>query len=131
MPALAPAERRRHGRYFTPGELVDFTLELATRWLPRSGPIAIIDPACATVAPAGGTGPCLLGGRQFCPAASFFGLEISPGLAESCRENVPQARILTGDALRGGAESLVKQIPVGAFELWIGNPPYNGTSSIL
>lgn len=124
MPALAPAERRRHGRYFTPGELVDFTLELATRWLPRSGPIAIIDPAC-------GTGAFLLGARQFCPAASLFGLEISPELAESCRENVPQARISTGDALRGGAESLVKQIPVGAFELWVGNPPYNGTSSIL
>jgi hypothetical protein len=122
--ALAPAERRRHGRYFTPRELVDFTFELASPWLPRSGPIAILDPAC-------GTGAFLLGARRFRPAASLFGLEISSQLARRCRETVPEACILTGDALRGGAQSLVKKIPVGAFEFWTGNPPYNGTSSIL
>src|SRR5262249_54083503 len=33
--------------------------------------------------------------------------------------------------LRGGLAALLARVPEGAFELWIGNPPYNGTSPVL
>jgi len=119
-----PAEDRRRGRYFTPAELVDFTFRLAAPWVPRSGPLAIIDPAC-------GTGAFLGRARGFFPRASLFGLEIAPEIARTCRANAPGALVLDGDALRGGLASLLPKIPDGAFELWIGNPPYNGTSPVL
>ena len=40
----------------------------------------------------------------------------------------PRARILVGDALRGGWDALVRTLPDVGSELWLGNPPYNGTS---
>lgn len=122
--AKVPAEDRRRGRYFTPAELVDFTFRLVAPWVPRSGPLAIVDPAC-------GDGAFLAPAREFFPRASSFGLEIAPELARACRANAPGALVLAGDALRGGLASLLPKIPEGAFELWIGNPPYNGTSPVL
>ncbi|HEX4802068.1 MAG TPA: N-6 DNA methylase, partial [Myxococcaceae bacterium] len=122
--ALSVLERRRFGRYFTPLELVDFTFERAARYLPRSARLAVIDPAC-------GTGAFLSRARHFLPRASLFGLEIAPKLASICRAAVPSARILVGDALRGRTAALLGGLPAGAFELWIGNPPYNGTSALL
>ncbi len=119
-----PAEERWRGRYFTPAELVDFTFRLVAPWVPRSEPLAIVDPAC-------GTGAFLGRAREFFPRASLFGLEIAPELARTCRANAPGALVLAGDALRGGLSSLLPKIPDDAFELWIGNPPYNGTSPVL
>jgi hypothetical protein len=124
--ASAPSllERRRFGRYFTPAELVDFTFELSVPYLPRSGSLAVVDPAC-------GEGAFLSRAHHFLPRASLFGLEIAPELARRCRAAVPLARILVGDALRDGTGALWHELPTGAFELWIGNPPYNGTSALL
>jgi len=122
--ALSSPERRRFGRYFTPAELVDFTFQLSMPYLPRSGSLAIVDPAC-------GAGAFLGRARHFFPRASLFGLEIAPELARLCRTAVPFARILVGDALRDGTAALWRELPAGAFELWIGNPPYNGTSALL
>ncbi len=124
--ATAPSllERRRFGRYFTPIELVDLTFEMSVPYLPRSGSLAVVDPAC-------GAGAFLGRARHFLPRASLFGLEIAPGLARVCRAAVPFARILVGDALRDGTAAIQRELPAGAFELWIGNPPYNGTSALL
>ncbi len=124
--ATAPSllERRSFGRYFTPAELVDLTFEMSVPYLPRSGSLAIVDPAC-------GAGAFLGRARHFLPRASLFGLEIAPELARVCRAAVPFARILVGDALRHGTAALLRELPAGAFELWIGNPPYNGTSPLL
>ena len=122
--ALSPPDRRRFGRYFTPAELVDFTFRLSVPFLPRSGSLAVVDPAC-------GEGAFLGRARHFLPRASLFGLEIAPALARQCRAAVPFARILVGDALRDGATALLRELPAAAFELWIGNPPYNGTSALL
>jgi len=122
--ALSSPERRRFGRYFTPAELVDFTFQLSMPYLPRSGSLAIVDPAC-------GAGAFLGRARHFLPRATLFGLEIAPELARICKAAVPSARILVGDALRGGTGGLLRELPAGAFELWIGNPPYNGTSALL
>jgi hypothetical protein len=124
VPTSGPTEERRRGRYFTPPELVDFTFRLVAPCVPGSGPLAIVDPAC-------GTGAFLGRAREFFPRASLFGLEIAPELSRTCRANAPGAHILVGDALRGGLASLLTKIPDGAFELWIGNPPYNGTSPVL
>jgi hypothetical protein len=121
---LSHAERRRHGRYFTPPELVDFTFGLAAPWVPALRAIAIIDPAC-------GSGAFLERAPWFFPTAPLFGLEISAQLARVCRQSVPDARVAVGDALRGGLTSLLSKLPAHAFELWIGNPPYNGTSAVL
>jgi hypothetical protein len=39
--------------------------------------------------------------------------------------------VRSGDALRGDLNALFKELPRDAFEVWIGNPPYNGTSPAL
>lgn len=116
--------RRREGRYFTPAALVDLTFDLASPLVPARGPVAIIDPAC-------GAGAFLAAGRRFLPSAALFGLELSGEIARRCQKRVSSAIVLQGDALRGGLHPLLTRIPRGAFEVWVGNPPYNGTSSLL
>src|SRR5262249_30945556 len=116
--------RRREGRYFPPAALVDFSLQLASAHLPRDRPLAIVDPSC-------GAGAFLLSAHRLSPRARLFGLELSKAIAAECRRRVPAATVISADALRADLPRLLDQIPPGVFELWVGNPPYNGTSSLL
>jgi N-6 DNA Methylase len=121
FPAL---DRRAHGAFFTPRSLVERTLALAREHLPAGRPLSVVDPAC-------GAGAFLAAAREAWPAARLFGLELFPEVAEACAARVPGARIHTGDGLRGGLEPLLAEVPEGDVELWVGNPPYNGTSALL
>ncbi|MFZ5470488.1 MAG: N-6 DNA methylase [Myxococcota bacterium] len=118
------AERRRSGAYFTPAPLVRTVLEHAAHHVPAHERLAVVDPAC-------GAGAFLAAAKQRFPQASLHGLELSPTSAATCRERVGFADVDVGDALRGGLDALLSRIPQGAFELWVGNPPYNGTSPVL
>lgn len=122
--AVGAPERRRLGVYYTPAALVDQVLARAAALLPARGPLAVIDPAC-------GAGAFLAAAAQRLPQAQLFGLELSAEAANGCRARVPGATVLEGDALRGGLAPLLARVPEGAFELWVGNPPYNGTSPLL
>ncbi|MBI3183691.1 MAG: N-6 DNA methylase [Myxococcales bacterium] len=121
---MPPEQRRRLGAYFTPAPLVRLLLERVGACAPKRGRLAVVDPAC-------GGGAFLAAARERLPRAELFGLELSEELAARCRERVSGAKVLCGDALRGGLEPLLEQVPAGAFELWVGNPPYNGTSPVL
>jgi hypothetical protein len=116
-------ERRERGRYFTPGSLADFVVEQVAAQVP-DGRLAIVDPSC-------GAGAFLAAARRRWPRANLFGLELSAEAAAHCARRLPGATVLTGDAFRGGLECLLGEVPPGAFELWVGNPPYNGTSPVM
>src|SRR5271165_1819129 len=60
-----------------------------------------------------------------------MGLELSETLARTASTRVRRAGILVGDALREGWSRLEAALPPGNVELWLGNPPYNGTSPLL
>jgi hypothetical protein len=117
------SDRRRHGVYLTPPELVQAVLELALP-LVKPGALTVVDPAC-------GDGAFLAAARARLPGARLFGLELSEPLADATRARVPSAHVLVGDALRGGWEALEAALPKNDVELWLGNPPYNGTSPLL
>lgn len=119
IPAL---ERRLRGAYFTPAPLVARVIEAALPFLGR-GPTRVVDPAC-------GAGAFLSAcGTRF-PHAALLGLELSEETAKAARERLPTARIELGNALRGDLDRLLRA-PSKGIELWIGNPPYNGTSPLL
>lgn len=121
--ARSPEERRRAGAYFTPAALVRAIHELVSPLVPE-GPLAVLDPSC-------GAGAFLAEAKARHPNSKLLGLELSEASARACHERLPEAEILVGDALRGGFEQLCAKVPQGAFELWLGNPPYNGTSPLL
>lgn len=125
LPSPVPpaADRRRHGVYFTPLALVEAVVGLALPHLPE-GPLTVVDPAC-------GDGAFLAAAARRLPRARLFGLELAPGRARAARLAVPNARVLVGDALRRGWGELEAALPHGRVELWLGNPPYNGTSVLL
>jgi N-6 DNA Methylase len=109
--------------YLTPPRLVAAVLELALPHLGK-GPLCVVDPAC-------GDGAFLDAAAARLPDARLFGLELSPQRARAARKRVPRAHVLVGDGLKEGWAQLEKALPAGAFELWLGNPPYNGTSPLL
>ncbi|HZJ54742.1 MAG TPA: N-6 DNA methylase, partial [Myxococcaceae bacterium] len=123
MPAPSAEARRIRGEYFTPPPLVEAVLALA---LPRIGPgrLTVVDPAC-------GDGAFLAAAARVLPGARLHGLELHPANVAAARRSAPGARILTGDALRGGWDALLGTLPEDGEELWLGNPPYNGTSPLL
>lgn len=121
--AASAQARRRHGVYLTPPELVEAVLDLALPHL-GAGPLTVVDPAC-------GDGAFLSATAARLPGARLVGLELSEALAQRARENVPRAFILVGDGLRAGWGRLEAALPAGPTELWLGNPPYNGTSPLL
>lgn len=117
--------RRSGGIYFTPAWLVQQVIDAVAPFVPEEGPLAIIDPSC-------GAGAFLSAAAERFPRARLFGCELEAKSAEQCRKRVPSATIVTGDALRGPAlGKLLSRVPRNAFELWIGNPPYNGRSALL
>jgi hypothetical protein len=103
--------------------LVEAVLDLA---LPQLGqtPLTVVDPSC-------GDGGFLDAAAARLPTARLVGLELSETLASEARARVPRASVLVGDGLREGWASLEKALPKGRDELWLGNPPYNGTSPLL
>jgi len=120
---LSPQTRRQRGAYFTPVEVVDQVLDAVQRQLP-SGRIAFIDPAC-------GAGAFLARIAERFPESELYGLELDEGSLQLAQQRVPRAVLRHGDALRGGAlERLLDEVHA-PFEVWVGNPPYNGTSALL
>lgn len=123
--AVAPETRKERGAFFTPRALVDRVLALAAEVVPAEGPLAVVDPAA-------GAGAFLVAARERFPRATLLGSELDEKSAGLCWLRVPEARVVVGDALSGDAlERALKRVPKGAFELWVGNPPYNGTSPLL
>lgn len=121
---VAPEARRRRGVYYSPRAAVEAVLSRVERWVPR-GPLAVVDPAC-------GAGAFLAAAASRWPEAGLFGLELDAAAARACAERVPRAAVARGNALSGGElDRLLARVPRGAFELWVGNPPYNGTSPLL
>ncbi|SEL79242.1 N-6 DNA Methylase [Stigmatella aurantiaca] len=116
-------DRRLLGAYYTPAPLVERTLGLALAHL-GPGPLSIVDPAC-------GAGAFLSAAARLRPKAQLLGLEVTGEAAQVCQARVPSAEVHVGDALRGGLEPLLARIPRAHRELWVGNPPYNGTSPVL
>ncbi|AKJ06824.1 N-6 DNA methylase [Archangium gephyra] len=116
-------DRRALGAFYTPAPLVERTLALALAHA-GDGPLAVVDPAC-------GAGAFLAAAARSRPEAHLSGLELSPDVARLCQDRVPGADIRVGDALRGGLEPLLASLPPARQEVWLGNPPYNGTSSLL
>jgi hypothetical protein len=109
--------------YLTPPELVEAVLDLALPHL-GGGRLTVVDPAC-------GDGAFLDAAAARLPHARLVGLELSERLAGAARARVPRARVLVGDGLRQGWDALEASLPLGGVELWLGNPPYNGTSPVL
>lgn len=122
--AFPQLDRKARGAFFTPAPLVELVLELAAALAPPGRPLAVIDPSC-------GAGAFLSSAKTRLPQAHLLGLELHQEAAAFCAERVSGATVLTGNALRDGWDRLVENIPPGAFELWVGNPPYNGTSEVL
>ena len=116
-------DRRALGAFYTPAPLVERTLALALAHA-GEGPLAVVDPAC-------GAGAFLAAVARVRPEAHLAGLELSPEVARACQHRVPGADIRVGDALRGGLEPLLARLPPAHREVWLGNPPYNGTSALL
>ncbi len=123
VPAPSAEARRIRGEYFTPPPLVEAVLTLALPHLGR-GPHTIVDPAC-------GDGAFLAAATRALPRARLHGLELDSAHAAAARRSIPGARIIAADALRGGWDALLRTLPAEGEELWLGNPPYNGTSPLL
>ena len=116
-------DRRALGAFYTPAPLVERTLALALAYA-GDGPLAVVDPSC-------GAGAFLAAAAQARPGAHLAGLELSPDVAQACQARVPPADIHVGDALREGLAPLLARLPPAHREVWVGNPPYNGTSALL
>jgi hypothetical protein len=123
VPAPVAEARRIRGEYFTPPPLVEAVLALALPHL-GPGPWTVVDPAC-------GEGAFLASASRHLPDARLRGLEIDAANARAAGRTVPTARILVGDAFRRGWDTLLAALPTDGEELWLGNPPYNGTSPLL
>ncbi|MCP3101141.1 N-6 DNA methylase [Myxococcus sp. K15C18031901] len=116
-------DRKAVGAFFTPAPLVERTLSLAMAHL-GDGPLTVIDPAC-------GAGAFLSAAAKLWPGARLCGLELDPAVARLCQARVPSAEVREGDALRAGMDPILATVSPDHRELWVGNPPYNGTSPVL
>lgn len=122
---LAPNERRFLGAWFTPAPLVERVLDAVAPLVPPGRPLVIVDPAC-------GAGAFLSAAAARWPRASLLGAEVDATSAEKCRARVRGATVLHADALAGDElDEALARLPRDAFTLWVGNPPYNGTSALL
>ncbi|MBX7096190.1 MAG: N-6 DNA methylase [Myxococcaceae bacterium] len=122
---LAPERRRALGAYFTPREVVERMLDLVEPHLPP-GALTVVDPAC-------GAGAFLAAAAERWPRATVLGVELAPDVAAAARERLgARATILEGSALDPAVLArLDALVPAGAFEVWLGNPPWNGRSAVL
>ena len=117
---VTAARRSQHGVYFTPAPIVTRVLDALARLVPRRGPVRVIDPAC-------GAGAFLVQAAERFPQAELVGLELDPVSARLCRERVPRARVVVANALTDELALPDDEV----FEVWVGNPPWNGTSPLL
>lgn len=120
-----PRERRERGVFYTPRAVLTQVLDAVAPFVPRAGKLVVVDPAC-------GAGAFLVAAKERWPRATLLGCELSAAAAATARQRAPGADIEVGDALGSEAlDRLLARVPKGAFELWLGNPPYNGTSPLL
>lgn len=116
---VSAKERAERGVFFTPRPVVERVIDAIAPHVPSRGALRVIDPAC-------GAGAFLTVAAERWPKAALFGLELNEESARLCRKRVPRAKVIVGDALTSDV------LPEDeAFELWLGNPPYNGTSPLL
>ncbi|MGV3624484.1 MAG: N-6 DNA methylase [Archangium sp.] len=116
---VSPQERKTRGVFFTPEWLVEKVLDEVAPFVPK-GKLRIVDPSC-------GAGAFLAAAAKRWPRAELHGIELNEESARICRQRIPRAKVHVGDAL---LDELLP--PRGeVFELWIGNPPWNGTSPLL
>lgn len=103
-------KRKKMGQYFTPESVRESLVNalFGHASAPTSAP-SVLDPAC-------GTGEFLLTAAERADDPDLFGWEVDDELAGIAREVVPDAEILTTDALR--------EEPEREFDIVIGNPPY-------
>ncbi len=115
------AEKKARGAFFTPEWLVQRTLDAVAPFV-SSRELRVVDPSC-------GAGAFLVAAAERWPRAELLGVELNARSAALCRQRLAgtRATIVTGNAL------LDDWLPPrgDAFELWVGNPPYNGTSPLL
>lgn len=118
--------RRRGGIYFTPSWLVKQVIDAVAPFVPARGRLTVVDPAC-------GAGAFLSAAGERFARARLVGCELSGESATHCRQRLPGATILAGDALRGEGRARLERTldEEDSFELWLGNPPYNGRSALL
>ena len=122
--ALPAARRHHHGQHFTRADVADLISALCI----RSANDRVLDPSC-------GAGGMLLrararlrrlGAPRERVSTQLVGVELDSAIAGAARENLPDARILTGDFL--GSEPLARGVEPPRcpepFDAIIGNPPY-------
>ncbi len=124
LPARVRAER---GAFFTPVEIVDRVLRLVDPLLTEFGPhrpLAVVDPAC-------GAGAFLVGAHRHWPGAHLFGVDLERSSLDQCIARLPSAQLVHGNSLSD--EQVLDRLerPAHGITAFIGNPPYNGTSSLL
>ncbi|MBL8913311.1 MAG: SAM-dependent DNA methyltransferase, partial [Archangium sp.] len=117
---VSASERAERGVYFTPASLVSQVVAAVAPFIPSRGALRVIDPAC-------GAGAFLSGAAERWPRAELIGAELDARTAKKCRERLPNATVTVGNALVDG----VTLPDDSTFELWLGNPPWNGTSPLL
>ncbi len=123
--ALPGPVRLARGAFFTPSEVVERVLELTAPIAAQravSGRLQVVDPAC-------GAGAFLSAAARRWPLARLVGVDVEERSLRECGSRVPTARLECGDALTG--EALERLLDPSLFTVWLGNPPYNGTSSLL
>jgi hypothetical protein len=121
---LPQSTRRAKGIYFSPAPLVDAVVALASEWVAPRGAVSVIDPAC-------GAGAFLAGARRAWPKAMLFGADISDAALQPCRERLSDARLVEGNSLTQEVEALWPALRKPSFEVWLGNPPFQGRSDLL
>jgi len=121
---LAASVRLERGAFFTPAEIVTQVLDLISPLIAEFGQpehaVRFIDPAC-------GAGAFLSAVAARWPGAQLLGVDLEAQSLAHAARRVPRATLLNANALthprafEGDA----------AVDVWLGNPPYNGTSPLL
>lgn len=117
-------ERKRLGAWYTPDALASRIWRRAAEL--AQGPIRFVLDPCA------GDGAFLLAAfANGLDRALVCGVDTDPLAVEACRERVPAARLVIGDALlsppEGGVDwnaAFGEAVAHGGFDLIVGNPPW-------
>jgi len=116
------------GQYFTPAEVVDFTLKMAGE---IGGPslnkgARVLDPAC-------GAGAFLLSAldKGIGSPATIFGIDIDPKVREAWERNTLAENLARNLYIQNGLydpddNRVSEKLPLRQFDLVVGNPPYGG-----
>ncbi len=124
---LAPQVRAARGAFFTPNEIVERVLNAVEPLIAEFGAhraLRVIDPAC-------GAGAFLSAVSRRWPAAELYGIDLERQSLETCRQRVPAATLIEANALLTPLVLRDSKKPAPPLDLWLGNPPYNGTSTLL